>query len=137
MGSILGVGGNIVPIVLCEGKILDGWQRYRGCLEAGIEPVFGEYVGDMEPLDYFVTVNLVRQHRSPQEDSLTRAATFMARAEEARRSALAELGEARTLLRQVPDADGTADELAEAEELMRQVEHLEGALNGPPWSEMI
>ena len=28
------------PIYLHEGKVIDGWQRLRACLELGIEPIF-------------------------------------------------------------------------------------------------
>ena len=30
-------------ITLYEGMVLDGWQRYRGCLETGVEPQFEEF----------------------------------------------------------------------------------------------
>lgn len=38
--------GLLQPIVLCEGMILDGRNRYRVCLESGIEPRFVEYQGN-------------------------------------------------------------------------------------------
>lgn len=34
------------PVVLCDGKILDGRNRYRVCLDLGVTPTFVEYVGN-------------------------------------------------------------------------------------------
>lgn len=39
------------PIVLLDGEILDGWHRYRACVEAGMEPVFTAFEGD-DPKDF-------------------------------------------------------------------------------------
>ncbi len=33
-------------ILIFEGQILDGWHRYRACLELGKEPIFGVFTGD-------------------------------------------------------------------------------------------
>jgi len=38
--------GQREPITLCEEMILDGRNRYRACIEAGIEPEFREHKGD-------------------------------------------------------------------------------------------
>ena len=48
------------PITLHQGRILDGWNRYRDCLELGISPVFVEYEGD-DPLGFVVSMNLNRR----------------------------------------------------------------------------
>jgi hypothetical protein len=47
------------PIVLYEGKILDGRNRYNGCLRANVEPSFVEYEGD-DPLGQVNSLNLNR-----------------------------------------------------------------------------
>jgi N6-adenosine-specific RNA methylase IME4/ParB-like chromosome segregation protein Spo0J len=38
--------GQREPITICEGMILDGRNRYRACVEAGVEPEFRQYEGD-------------------------------------------------------------------------------------------
>jgi hypothetical protein len=54
------------PIVLFERRILDGWNRYRACLEIGIPPVFVEYEGD-DPVGFVVSMNLNRRHLNPSQ----------------------------------------------------------------------
>lgn len=38
--------GQREPITICDGMILDGRNRYRACVEAGIEPELRKYEGD-------------------------------------------------------------------------------------------
>lgn len=45
--------GLLEPIMLLEGKILDGRHRYRACLEAKVEPTFENYVGN-DPVGYAI-----------------------------------------------------------------------------------
>jgi hypothetical protein len=42
------------PIVLYEGKILDGRNRYRACVELGKEPSFESWQGD-DPWEMAIT----------------------------------------------------------------------------------
>lgn len=49
------------PIVLYEGKILDGRNRYTAAMEVGVEPVYTEFTGD-DPIDFVVRRNLTRRH---------------------------------------------------------------------------
>ena len=55
------IHGLIQPIVLYEGQILDGRNRWRACEELGIEPKTTEYKGD-DAIGYVVSLNLTRRH---------------------------------------------------------------------------
>jgi MT-A70/ParB/Sulfiredoxin domain len=53
--------GLIDPIVIHDGQVLDGRNRYRACIEADIEPRFTPFRGD-DPVSYVVSRNLRRRH---------------------------------------------------------------------------
>lgn len=51
------------PIVLHGGMILDGGNRYRACIEAGVAPKFAEFNGD-NLVSFVLSSNLHRRHMS-------------------------------------------------------------------------
>jgi ParB-like chromosome segregation protein Spo0J len=53
--------GQLVPVWLFEGKILDGRNRWAACKIAGVEPKTKEYTGD-EPTAFAVALNDRRRH---------------------------------------------------------------------------
>jgi len=67
--------GLVLPIVINKGMILDGRNRYRACLAAGVEPHFLEVVDktDAELAAIVDTFNLNRRHQSPGEIALLAA----------------------------------------------------------------
>jgi len=60
--------GQLEPIVLCKGKILDGRNRYRACLELGVEPEFWDWDGECgDPVTYSLSKNVKRRHLTPSQ----------------------------------------------------------------------
>lgn len=56
------------PVLLFEGKVLDGWHRYLACAEVGVEPRFVEFEGAGEDaLKHFISSNLVRHNLTPSQ----------------------------------------------------------------------
>ena len=54
------------PIVLFEGKILDGRHRYEACGLADVEPRFVEYTGT-DPIAFVIASNMTRRHMTVGE----------------------------------------------------------------------
>jgi len=69
--------GLLTPIMLHEGKILDGRHRYKACINLGIEPSFEEYEGE-DALGYVIALNLSRRHLDESQRAMiaTRCATL-------------------------------------------------------------
>lgn len=61
------------PIVLFEGRILDGRNRYRACKIVGVEPRFKEFNGEGDPVDFIVSVNIKRRHLTTAQRQMVAA----------------------------------------------------------------
>lgn len=55
--------GQREPIVVHEGLVLDGGNRYRACIEAGVEPVLKNFTG-ASAVSFVLSANLHRRHLS-------------------------------------------------------------------------
>jgi ParB-like nuclease domain len=54
-------------IVLYEGKVLDGRNRYRACMKAGIEPHFCRLLKSDDPAAYVISANIHRRHLTAEQ----------------------------------------------------------------------
>jgi len=61
--------GLLEPIVIHEGKILDGRNRYTACLGADVVPDYEDYDGD-DPLGFVLSKNLHRRHLNESQRML-------------------------------------------------------------------
>jgi hypothetical protein len=59
-----------VPIVLLDGKILDGRNRYKACQIVGVKPEFRDFNGDGDPIDFIVSMNLVRRQLTASQKGM-------------------------------------------------------------------
>lgn len=64
--------GQRAPIILFEGKILDGRNRYRACKDLLLPPVTEEYAGD-DALGYVLSLNLYRRQLTVAQRALIAA----------------------------------------------------------------
>ena len=69
MGRDILENGQIDPIVVYEGKILDGRNRFQACQRAGVEPRVEEYNGT-DPLAYVISLNLKRRHLTESQKAM-------------------------------------------------------------------
>jgi ParB-like chromosome segregation protein Spo0J len=64
--------GQDEKIVMHEGKILDGRNRYAACKEAGVDPEFDDYDGT-DPMSYVIRKNLYRRNLNTSQKGMTAA----------------------------------------------------------------
>jgi ParB-like chromosome segregation protein Spo0J len=60
--------GQREPITVHEGFVLDGGNRYRACIEAGIEPILRDFTG-ANPVAFVLSANLHRRHLTPGQQA--------------------------------------------------------------------
>ncbi len=54
--------GQREPIIIFEGMVLDGWHRYRACMELGLKPAQFNFDASEDPVAYVISQNLHRRH---------------------------------------------------------------------------
>lgn len=56
------INGQREPVMVYKGMVLDGWHRYRACMELGREPERFTFPADKDPVAFVLSHNLHRRH---------------------------------------------------------------------------
>ncbi len=123
------------PITLLDGMILDGGNRYRACLQAGVEPVFVNFSGG-NIVSFVLSANLHRRHMTAgQQAAIVASAQDWAKAQTASRPVSGQDCPLTTVADRAaqsgahPNTQKMADKVAKANpELAKQVAHGEKTL---------
>jgi hypothetical protein len=69
------INGQREDVVLLAGKVLDGRNRYRACLAAGVAPRIVNFSPDVhgEPLPFVISKNLKRRHLNESQRAMVAA----------------------------------------------------------------
>lgn len=59
--------GQLLPITLHEGMVLDGWNRFQACRMAEVKPVTMPLGQGIDPWEFVKGSNMFRRHMSPAE----------------------------------------------------------------------
>jgi N6-adenosine-specific RNA methylase IME4 len=82
--------GQLEPIwVDAEGRIIDGRNRYKACLEAGVKPITKTWTGFGSVVDFVVSLNLHRRHLTASQRACVATDILPLLEEEARARQLA------------------------------------------------
>jgi hypothetical protein len=74
--------GQREPIVMFEGMVLDGGNRLRACIEAGVKPEFKDFEGQ-SIVSFVLSANLHRRHMTPgQQAAIVASAQDWSKAQE-------------------------------------------------------
>lgn len=65
--------GLLEPVVLYDGKVLDGRNRLRACQQLNIEPRFEHWPNGEDPHEYVVSKNLHRRHLNESQRAMVAA----------------------------------------------------------------
>jgi hypothetical protein len=98
--------GQREPIIIYEDKIIDGRNRYRACLKAGVVPEYCDFdpKKDGDPFTFVISPNLHRRHLNESQRAMI--AAKLAKMTKGRPRAGIDGGQQAARRVDVPDKDG-------------------------------
>lgn len=89
MADDIKANGQQQPVILFEGRLLDGRNRLKACELAGVEPVVQSWTGD-DPVRWVLSLNFHRRHLTDSQKSIVGARAEQLLAERAAEQATPE-----------------------------------------------
>ncbi len=68
------VNGQREPVMIFEGMVLDGWHRYRACLDLGLKPQHFTFPEGDDPVAFVKGANLHRRHLTASQRAIAEVA---------------------------------------------------------------
>lgn len=62
--------GQLMTIITHDNMVLEGWNRYRCCMELGIEPRTKPLAEELDPLEFVRSLNIYRRHLSDSQRAI-------------------------------------------------------------------
>ncbi len=72
----ISVNGQREPVMIFEGMVLDGWHRYRACIELGLKPKQFNFDSNDDPVAFVKSQNLHRRHLTASQRAAAVVACF-------------------------------------------------------------
>ena len=93
--------GLLEPIWQYQGKIIDGRNRYRACLDVGVKPRFREWDGNGSLIAFVISLNLHRRHLTESQRGMIAARMANMTKSDAGRMGVAAQGKATANLQKI------------------------------------
>jgi ParB-like nuclease domain len=119
--------GLLEPITVYEGKILDGRNRYRACVEAAIEPRTEPLPLGQDPLAFVYNKNVPRRHLTPSQRAIA-VAQYVTLLKNGNVAVQRNSGRAQDLPQPIMSASQAARLAQVSEDTMKRAKHIH--LNG-------
>jgi site-specific DNA-methyltransferase (adenine-specific)/site-specific DNA-methyltransferase (cytosine-N4-specific) len=106
------VNGLHNPIVLLDGKILDGRNRHAACKIANVEPSFENWKGKGSPVEWVISQNLMRRHLTASQRAVIALDILPMLEKEAKERQRLSSGRGKKVAQECATSNGKASEAA-------------------------